>query len=413
MTIAFALPVLIGPWAIKPQYIGLLISAGFLGQMLGAIGFGRVAERIGRLHTIIIAALVFSIFSFFCAASWSYVSLFIFRVIQGFGLGGEVPVAATYLNELIGAKTRGKFGLAFMVLSFGIGVVVASLAGYWIVPRFGWRWLFIVGGFPIVIVIYLGRVLPESPRWLAAVGREQDAEKAMTTIEQRVRKALGTELPAPAVVAVTPVATGTRFVELFGGIYAKRTIMVWVMWFAAYLANYGVNTWLPSLYKSVFKLPLDKALLYSLGTISFGIIGSCVALLLIDRVGRRLVVSVCFFVGGGFFLALWYMGASTAVQVLVLTALAWFFFSVICGVAYVYTPEIYPTRMRALGTSVATAWLRLAAMIGPLFVGMVIARYGEVSLVFLYYGLIAVIAGIVVFWLGVEPKGKVLEQISP
>jgi putative MFS transporter len=65
MTIAFALPVLIGPWGIKPQYIGLLISAGFLGQMLGAIGFGRVAERIGRLHTIIIAALVFSILSFF------------------------------------------------------------------------------------------------------------------------------------------------------------------------------------------------------------------------------------------------------------------------------------------------------------------------------------------------------------
>jgi putative MFS transporter len=413
MAIAFALPVLIGTWSIKPQYIGLLISAGFMGQMLGAIAFGRVAERIGRLHTIIVAALMFSILSFCCAASWSYVSLLVIRLVQGLGLGGEVPVAAAYLNEIIGAKTRGKFGFSFMVLSFGIGIVIASLAGLWIVPHFGWRWLFIVGGFPIAIVIYLGRVLPESPRWLAGVGREQEAEKAMAAIEQGVRKALGTDLPAPTIVPVTPIATGTRFVELFGGIYTKRTIMVWVMWFAAYLANYGVNTWLPSLYRSVFKLPLDKSLLYTTGTLAFGIIGQIATILLIDKIGRRLVQSVCFFAGGALFLGLWYMGASTAIQLFVFTTLAWVFFSVTCGVPYVYTPEIYPTRIRALGTSVGTAWLRVAAMVGPLFVGMVVARYHEVSLVFLFYGLIAVIAGIVVLWLGVEPKGKVLEQISP
>jgi putative MFS transporter len=413
MTIAFALPVLIGTWKIKPQYIGLLISAGFLGQMLGAIAFGRVAERIGRLRTVVIASLLFSILSFCCAASWSYASLLVIRLIQGFGLGGEVPVAATYLNEIIGAKTRGKFGLSFMIFSFGIGVAIASAAGYWIVPHFGWRWLFIVGGFPLVIIVYLARVLPESPRWLAGVGREEEAERAMAAIERGVRKALGRDLPAPAKVPVPTAATVTRFAELFGGIYSKRTIMVWVMWFAAYLANYGVNTWLPSLYKSVFKLPLDKSLLYTMGTLGFGIIGSAATILLIDRIGRRLVQSVCFFAGGALFLGLWYMGASTAIQVFVFTTLAWVFFSVTCGVPYVYTPEIYPTRMRALGTSVGTAWLRVAAMVGPLFVGMVVARYGAVSLVFLFYGLIAVIAGIVVLWLGVEPKGKVLEQISP
>lgn len=302
-----------------------------------------------------------------------------------------------------------------MILSFGVGFFLASLAGYTIVPHFGWRWLFIVGGIPIAVVVYMARVLPESPRWLIGVGREGEAERAMVGIEQKVRKALGTDLPlpAPAAVPVTAAATGTRFVELFGGIYAKRTVMVWVMWFAAYLANYGVNTWLPTLYKSIFKIPLGQASLYTMLTVVVGIVGACIAVLLIDRIGRRVVVSVCFFCGGVFFLGLWYMGASTAIQVLVFTTSAWFFFSVICSVAYVYTPELYPTRMRALGTSVATAWLRLAAMVGPLFVGMVIARYGEVSLVFLFYGLIAVIGAIVVFWLGVEPKGKVLEEISP
>lgn len=413
LTIAFALPVLITTWSIKPQYIGLLISAGFLGQMLGAIGFGRVAERIGRLRTMVIAALMFSILSLCCAVSWSYTSLLILRIIQGFGLGGEVPVAATYLNEIIGAKTRGKFSLFFMILSFGIGFLVASLGGYAIVPHLGWRWLFIVGGFPIIIVAYLSRVLPESPRWLAGVGREEEAERAMADIEQGVKRAFGGDLPAPAAVSVTTPATGTRFVELFKGIYAKRTVMVWVMWFAAYLANYGVNTWLPTLYKSVFKVPLATASLYTMFTVIVGIVGACIAVLLIDRIGRRLVVSVCFLVGGVFFLVLWYMGASTAIQVLTFTTLAWFFFSVICSAAYAYTPEVYPTRMRALGTSLGTAWLRLAAMVGPLFVGMVLARYGEVSLVFLSYGLIALIGGIVVLTLGIEPKRKVLEEISP
>ena len=128
-------------------------------------------------------------------------------------------------------------------------------------------------------------------------------------------------------------------------------------------------------------------------------------------IGRRLVIGICFLVGGIFFLGLWFMGASSAAQVVAFTTLGWFFFSVICTVTYVYTPEVYPTRIRALGTSVATAWLRLAAMIGPVFVGMVIAYYGEVSRIFFFYGLIALIAGLVVLFFGIETKRKVLEEI--
>jgi putative MFS transporter len=139
LTIAFALPVLIHAWSIKPQYIGLLISAGYVGQLVGALVFGWLGERIGRLRTTIITILIFSIMSFLCAASWSYLSLFIFRVIQGVGLGGEIPVAVSYINEITRAKGRGRFVLLYEVV-FPIGLMVAALAGYWIVPRFGWRW---------------------------------------------------------------------------------------------------------------------------------------------------------------------------------------------------------------------------------------------------------------------------------
>jgi len=412
MTIAFALPVLIGAWSIKAQYIGFLISAGFLGQMIGAIFFGRLAERAGRLRITIITIFVYSVFSLCCAFSWSYTSLFVFRILQGFGLGGEVPAAATYINELVGAKNRGKFGMFFMVL-FPMGLFMACLAGFWVVPNFGWRWLFVIGTLPAIIAFYLIWMLPESPRWLAGSGRDTEAEKAMTRIEKKVKKAYGAELPPAVTVPVAIVSVTTRFAELFRGIYPVRTIMVWVMWFAAFLANYGVTTWLPSIYKTVFKLPVGKSIEYSIWTMILGVIGPVITIVLIDKIGRRLLTGLLFLLGSVFFLVLWYLGASTITQVLVFASLGFFCSSSICTIVYVYTPELYPTRMRALGTSIATAWLRVASMVAPFFVGMMIAVYHDIAWAFFLYGGAAFIAGIVVLVLGVETKGKVLEEISP
>jgi putative MFS transporter len=410
LAIAFVLPVLIGLWSIKPQQIGLIISAGFTGQLIGALFFGWLAERIGRLRTTVLTILVYAIFSFFCAASWSYASLLTFRMIQGFGLGGEVPVAASYINEITGARGRGRFVLLYELV-FPIGLMVAALAGYWIVPRIGWRWLFVIGGVPAAIAIYLRMALPESPRWLASVGRNEEAEKAMTWVEQRIKKVFKGELREPK---ITPVTGGraTKITELFSGIYLRRTLVIWLIWFATYLSTYGIMTWLPSIYRTVFKLSLDQSLLYSMVANFSGLIGAFAVAMLIDKVGRRVWITVAFFGGGIFLIVLWYMGASTVVQLLVLSALAYFFFSSVSLTVYLYTPELYPTRMRALGSSVGSAWARVATMVGPFTVGMVLMHY-QLSWAFLFFGFVALIAGIITGFFGVETKERLLEEVSP
>ncbi len=411
LALAFALPALIGPWKIKPQLIGLMISVGFLGQMVGAIIFGRIAERYGRLRITVLAIFIYSIFSFCCAASWGYWSLFTFRLLQGLGLGGAVPVSATYVNEIIRAKSRGKFVMFFINL-FPAGILVASFCGLFLVPRFGWQPLFVIGGIPFFIAIYLRWALPESPRWLASVGRKDEAEKAMVVIEKGVRKAFGADLPEPALIPAVEAPRRTSVKELFKGMYLKRTIMIWVIWFAAYFANYGISTWLPSLYKTVFKLPVAQSISYSIGTLSLGFLGSVVSTLLVDKLGRRNLIGGAFLVGGVLFIVLWLTGITTAQQVLVLGSLAFFFIFAVCTAVYLYTPELYPTRMRAVGTSIGSAWARIAAMVGPLFVGMVVGGY-SVSWAFLLFGVTAVIGGLLTLLVGVETRGKVLEEISP
>lgn len=412
LIIASCLSVLIPLWDIKPQQAGLLISAGFLGQTIGAIFFGWLAERYGRLRTTILTILVYSIFSFLCAASWDYASLFIFRLLQGFGLGGEVPVAASYINEITKAKGRGKFVLLYEIV-FPLGLLCAALAGWWIVPRFGWRWLFIIGGLPALLAIYLRWPLPESPRWLASVGRDEEAERAMVKMETKIRKSYGADLPEPKPVPVSALEKKrSRVVELFQGIYLKRTLLVWVIWFSVYLPVFGTMTWLPSIYRTIFKMPLDEALLYAVAINVAGLFGTFAVAMLIDKVGRRVWITMAFLCGGSILLGLWLAGARTPVQLLAYSTAAHFFFSSLAVAVYLYTPELYPTRLRAIGSGISSAWLRVASMTGPIVVGTVIAHY-SLAWAFLLFGLVALTGGIITGLFGIETKGKVLEEISP
>src|SRR3954467_11925648 len=182
LVIAFAMPSLVEEWSLTPAWIGLILSAGYLGQLIGAVLFGWVAEKIGRMPTLLITIVLFVSMDVACLFAWSGASMMLFRFLQGVGTGGEVPVASAYINEFIGAEKRGRFFLLYEVI-FPIGLMFAGMAGFFLVPIYGWQAMFIVGLIPSVLTIPLRWFMPESPRWLASKGRIAEADAVVKVLE--------------------------------------------------------------------------------------------------------------------------------------------------------------------------------------------------------------------------------------
>jgi putative MFS transporter len=260
------------------------------------------------------------------------------------------------------------------------------------------------------LALFLRRVLPESPRWLASRGRQVEAEAAIRQIERETERATGLPLPPPKPV-ISTLDKPASLSDLFGPTYLRRTLVVWVIWFSAYFVNYGLTIWLPTVYRTMFHLPLEQSLRYGLITQAVGLLGTLICALTIDYVGRRLWFAASFAAAAAALAALTLYPAPTAEQVLTSITVAYFFISTINIGVYLYTPELYPTRVRAIGVGTATAWLRIASMIGPSAVGMMIAS--GLPSVFLAFGIAAGIAAVITGLFAVETKGRVLEEISP
>jgi putative MFS transporter len=253
LAIAFAMPQLVSEWKLTSTEVGMIISAGYVGQLFGAVLFGSLAEKIGRLKTLFITIVLFVSMDMAWLFAWSAASMMVFRFLQGVGTGGEVPVASAYINEFIGAEKRGRFFLLYEVI-FPLGLMFAGMAGYFLVPIYGWKAMFIVGLIPSVLTIPLRWFMPESPRWLASKGRTAEADAVVKRLED-IATRRGVVLREPGVRPLDSRATArSDWRELFKGIYLKRTFMIWGLWVCVYMINNGLITWLPTLYKQVFQL---------------------------------------------------------------------------------------------------------------------------------------------------------------
>lgn len=412
LTIAFVLPVLIGMWHITPGQIGALISIGYVGQLIGAIGFSWVAEKYGRQRVLRWTIAIIGLLSIACAFAWSYDSLFWFRFVQGLGLGAEVPIAATYMNELTKAEYRGRLVVLFQSV-FAFGVMMTALVSIWVVPHLGWQSMFIIGAVPAILALWLRRLIPESPRWLASQGRLDEANSVLNNIEESVSK----DGALPELAASFPKINHAKahWNDLFKGLYLRRTLTAWAMAFATSIVGYGLLAWLPTIYRTVFHLPIGQTLQYSFVSYFLGLLGALSGALLIDRFGRRPCYTISFVGAAAPLLWLAWIAQGVPVPpveaVVTLTSISMFFISILLASIYVYLPEIYPTRMRALGSGTASSWLRIGSIVGPVIVGAILGQAGFGG-VFLFFGITGVVGALVVVLFAIETNGKVLEEIA-
>jgi MFS transporter, putative metabolite:H+ symporter len=409
MSLTYVLPVLIPLWNIAPAATGFLISASWAGSTFGALVFSWVAERWGRVKSLQLSVALMGIMSFLSAFAWDFNSLIVCRVILGFALGGEIPVAAAYISEIAKAKGRGQFMVLFQ-LAYAVGMVLVSIAATWIVPNLGWQALFIIGAVPAIVVIYLRRNLPESPRWLANAGRYQEADAVLKKIEMEATSG-HMETLAPLEIGPPFTVAKSSWQELFQGIYLRRTFLIWGLGFCVYFGSFALAGWAPSLYTSIFKLPLKQGLQYAMITQIIGLFGAVTAAMLLDRIGRKVIFSVSFLVAGIAELSLWYIGVQSAMHLLVIISIAYFCMSMLSPSMNLYMTEMYPTRLRAIGGGVGTLSLRIASVIAPIVVGLILPKYA-LDGVFLMFGCILVAGFLVMTVFGIETKGKVLESLS-
>ena len=414
LSLAYALPILIRLWHITPAQTGVLLGASYVGQLAGALLFGWLAEKYGRVYSATGAVAIMSVMNLVCALAGSFDALLLCRIVQGIGVGGEMPVAATYINELSRAKGRGRFFM-FYEMIFPLGLMATGQIGAWLVPIFGWKIMFLIGGIPGLLITGMVARLPESPRWLVSQGRLEGAERIIEKIESSVAGGARTVFqpePALPLVSVPPLQNPAkgRWSELLSSAYRGRTTVVWALWACSYFVSNGLNNWMPSLYNTIYHMPLQQSLRAASMTNVAQVALLLTCALVIDRAGRRNWMITAFFATAALLAILGFVAAQSVMAVMILATVSYGAVGSANAVLYLYTPEIYPTRMRAIGTGLATSWLRLTSAIGPPLVGVMVGAEG-VGSVFIMFAAVS-FAGAVVARQMIETRGRKLEEIA-
>jgi putative MFS transporter len=410
LSLAFALPILIGQWHISPRQSGLLIASSYVGQLAGALLFSWLAEKFGRIPSATAGIAIMAVMTLGCAISGNFPALFACRFVQGIGIGGEMPVAAAYISELSRARGRGRFFLLYEMI-FPVGLMAAGQLGVWLVPAFGWQAIFLIGSIPCLIITVLVARLPESPRWLISKGRLLEASAIVKQMEAGAGKFSNTtSAPYIPPIAPPPMSRSTRWSELLSPAYRSRTLIVWTLWFSAYFIANSLNNWLPSLYNTVYHLGLRPALRAASLTNVAQVIVLLICAFSIDRIGRRNWTLASFIGGAALLGILGFVASESVSSVMVLATLSYGLIGSTNAVLYLYTPEIYPTRMRAIGTGLATSWLRLASAVGPALVGFMVGANG-IGSVFLMFAGVSIVGGLAAARM-IETRGQRLEEIA-
>ncbi|MCE5285790.1 MAG: MFS transporter [Pelosinus sp.] len=402
--IAFVLPALAKTWQLSQVQMGYIGSMGLIGMALGAVLAGSVADKIGRKKMFAATLVVYSIATGLCGIAWSYESLLVFRFLVGFGLGGQLPVAVTLVTEYSPPGQRGRF-IVLLESFWGLGWLAAALIAYLLIPRFGWQIGFFIGAVPALYVFYIWRTIPESVRYLISKGQLQAAHDIVCQIEKNA----GLEPAAEMIVPASDKTKRTGFSDIWTPKFFKRTLMLWLIWFGIVYSYYGIFTWLPSLMIGQGYTILKSFEFVLIMTIA-QLPGYFAAAYLVDRIGRK--ATLAGFLAACAVCAYFFGMAGSPATVLIWGCLMSFFNLGAWGVIYTYTPELYPTKIRALGSGWAAAIGRIGGILAPTVVGQMITAEGGFTRVFGMFTAVLLAVSVIIWVMGEETKGKSLDEIN-
>lgn len=406
--ISFLLAPIAKDFSLEPAQRGIVVSAGFVGMFVGAAVSGRLADRYGRRGVFQTTLLIFCAGSVLSAIAPTYESLLLARVVTGLGLGGELPVASTLVSELSPRASRGRM-VSLLESFWAYGTLAAGLIAIIAVPVIGWRGAFVIGAVPALYVAYLRRALPESPRYLAAQGRPNEADAVVRSVERAGGAPLITVARA---VAPTPVAPAQQRAvglgALWAGVFARRTAMLWILWAGIVFTFYGAFTYIPSVLVARGLTVSQSNTYFFLSTIA-QVPGYFSAAWLIERWGRK--PTLVTYLLGSAAAAYLFGNAGTGTDAFVYVSLLSFFNLGAWAVVYSVTPELYPTAIRAGGAGTAASVGRLFGIVGPFLTPVLVASWGQAAVFALFMAILVVIA-LDVLVLGEETKGRSLEELG-
>jgi putative MFS transporter len=382
-----------------PQFI----SWTFVGMTIGSVVAGFLGDRFGRRFTYQFNLMVFGLASFAASAAPSMEWLIAARFVMGLGLGAEIVVGYSTMTEFVPPASRGRW-MAFMAFIVVAGFPATSIISTFVIPVFGWRPMFAIAGVGALVVWYLRKSLPESPRWLETNGRVEEAEKLMQDIEREASG--GQPLPPPAPAVPVPAAS---FGTLFGAALFPRLVVGSVVLITINTLIFGFVNWLPTFFGQQ-GISIARSLTYTMVLASGSLVGCAIGAWAADAFGRKPTIigaSLLSIVAGAIYpfmvdaTALLSVGFVLIVGIYVLTA-------VLYGI---YTSELFPTEVRLRGNGLCNMLGRGATVVSPFIVLALFKSYGLQGVLGLMIGLLIVQILVVAIW-GIETNRKGLEALG-
>jgi putative MFS transporter len=386
----------------------LFISSGFFGMLIGAALAGWVGDRYGRRVSYQTNLAIFGAASILAVFAPNMESLIALRFLMGIGLGAELVVAAGTLCEFIPPAWRGRW-ISLLGMIINSGLLLATGIGWVVIPHLGWRWMFGIAGAGALLIWVMRKKMPESPRWLEATGRTEEAERTLREIEREIQDARpGRPLAAPAApqpVSQAPVPLSALFARGTRG----RTLVAALLCVAINVSIYGFVAWLPTFFVAQ-GLTVVKSLGFTTLMALGGPAGALLGFLLGDRLGRRRGIIAFAVLSAVLGIVYTQMRTEFAIT-LVGFALVSSLYTIVTLGLYGYIPEMFTTRLRLRATGFTSVCGRAAAMATPFMVVALHGRFGVSGVLGMVVGILVLLVSALLA-LGVETNQESLEALD-